>query len=196
MLFRSYGPMDGPGTTVETNPRLKLYRMSNEMKMNDNLSLDVEITEWNQNLDHIYNNVMTRPQAVPLAEQKENNVVVGQYKVVIHIDGFSSSLNLSNELMNGNCILKVKSQYGYQLWYSSQLESLNRITLENLDVANYIEVKSDLSDLEEILAWCWEHDNEIQRVAKNARKLALSLFTMSTIHRFIASLFYSLEKLY
>jgi hypothetical protein len=61
----------------------------------------------------------------------------------------------------GSVILKVAPrQVADRMWYFPLLEPYH----------DHVPVKADLSDLEEKIRWCREHDDECRQIGENARK--------------------------
>jgi hypothetical protein len=46
---------------------------------------------------------------------------------------------------------------------------------------HYVPIKSDFSDLKSKILWCQKNDNFCQKIAENARNLALSLLTYESL---------------
>lgn len=150
-VFR--GSSNGLGTTMETNPRLKLASMKNDL-------LDVGITKWNlrprKTKDSLYLQTIDVP-SLPFSLVPELTLEQqSQYKYVIHIEGHSAAFRLSLELAMGSVILIVESKY--KLWFSHLLKPYE----------HFIPVKSDLSDLQCQVEWCMQHDAECQQIAVNS----------------------------
>jgi hypothetical protein len=160
-VFR--GGSTGFGTTIQTNPRLKVAYLSslNEVDPSDNTPfLDAGITEWNLRPRKIEGEkylqtieVDTLPfSLVPRLSPEEQS----RYKYIIHIQGHVAAFRLSLELSMGSVILLVHSEYS--LWYTNLLKPF----------VHYIPVKSDLSDLIERIKWCKENDDKCKEIARNA----------------------------
>jgi hypothetical protein len=79
------------------------------------------------------------------------------YKYIIHVEGHVQAYRLSVELAMRSVILLVQSRY--RLWYESLLQPW----------VHYVPVAGDLSDLDERIQWCLEHDAECQQIATRAR---------------------------
>ena len=91
---------------------------------------------------------------------------LSKYRYHIDIDGHANSFaGLFRKLLSGGLVLKVASPSGYAQWYYHRLRPWE----------NFVPVRSDLSDLLEVAAYCREHDNIAQRIARNGHQLALSL---------------------
>jgi Glycosyl transferase family 90 len=92
------------------------------------------------------------------------------YRYGIVADGNSSvDSGLLHALLSGTCVLLVDSVGGFRSWYYDRLQP--GIT--------HIAVKSDLSDLEQQLAWAFEHPQECERMAAAGHALAASMSVRS-----------------
>ena len=77
-------------------------------------------------------------------------------KFAIDIDGNSNAwTNLFTRLLAGCCVIKIASPLGYRQWYYDTLSPWR----------HFVPVKADLSDLQEKIDWCREHDNECAEIA-------------------------------
>ena len=92
--------------------------------------------------------------------------VHGGNRFNIDIDGNSASWQgLFMKLLAGGVVLKVNSAHGFRQWYYDRLESW----------INFIPVRSDLSDLVEIVDCLRRNDELAQEIARNGRSLALAM---------------------
>lgn len=88
------------------------------------------------------------------------------YKVVLDIDGNANAwASLFCKLLTGSLVLKVESEFGFRQWYYDHL----------IAGEHFVPVRADLSDLEEQLVWCLEHDHEAERIGQNGQNLARSI---------------------
>lgn len=169
-VFR--GSSTGCGTTTQTNMRLKLATMRSP-------DLDVGITQYTENvkidpkigLSKVKKDIkLVKP--LTLAEQSH-------YKYMIHVDGNVAAYRLLKTMLTGSLILRVKSDY--YMWSDSFLKP----------GTHYMEVKEDLSDLEEVLEWCREHDSKCKEIADRgmteAKKLLDSDFIKKTFVSILTS---------
>jgi hypothetical protein len=164
-IFR--GGSSGCGYTSETNMRLKLLTIESP-------DLDVGIVGKGKTIDStsikidpIYglgmlNTSIKSADFVSLAEQSK-------YKYIIHIDGNVSAYRLLTTMVTGSLILRVKSDYIN--WYDSLIKP---------DV-DYIEIKSDLSDLLEKIDWCKKNDKKCEEIASHGREFAIKTLTKKVI---------------
>lgn len=178
-VFR--GASTGVGTTIQTNPRLKLVSLSKEGL------LDAGITEWNlrprKNKDSKYLQTIeihTLPFGLtpPLSPFEQ-----AKYKYVVNVDGHVSAYRLSLELELGFCVLLVQSKY--RLWYSHLLQPY----------IHYVPVKSDLSDLYSQIEWCQEHDKECKQISENAKEFAQRYLSKEGILDYLQQLLIDLKAI-
>ncbi len=86
-----------------------------------------------------------------------------KYRFQIDIDGNSNSWSLLLKLLMGACVLKVMS--AWRQWYYSDIQAWE----------HYVPIKNDLSDLEEQVAWCLDHDEQAREIATNGMRFANGL---------------------
>ena len=164
-VFR--GGSTGCGTTIETNPRLKVAYLSQKSDNKDIDGLpyiDAGITEWNLRPRKTKNNpylqtIDIKNIGIKLVDSMSPEQQ-STYKYLINIDGHVSAYRLSLELESGSCILMVDSKY--RLWYKNILKPY----------IHYVPVKSDLSDLIEKVKWCKNNDEKCKKIASNAKLFA------------------------
>lgn len=154
-VFR--GASTGAGTTIETNPRLKVASLT---KGHEDM-IDAGITDWNlrprkyQGSPYL-STIEIKDLPFGLV-QKLTPMEQSGYKYIIHIDGHVSAFRLSLEMALGSVILKVGSEY--KLWYSDMLKPY----------VHYVPVSKNLDDLFEKIKWCRENPLECLKIVKNAR---------------------------
>lgn len=96
-----------------------------------------------------------------------------QRRFAIDIDGNSNAFsNLFTRLLYGCCVIKVASPLGFRQWYYPRLKPWQ----------HYVPVADDLSDLEEIIAWCQGHPRDCQQIAAAGQDLALAMTMESERH--------------
>lgn len=83
-----------------------------------------------------------------------------RFRYQIDIDGNSNSWSLLPKLSMGSCVLKVQS--ACRQWYYDDLRPWE----------HYIPVQADLSDLEEQILWCREHDRDARQIAESGKQYA------------------------
>ncbi len=91
---------------------------------------------------------------------------LSNYRFHIDIDGHASSYaGLFLKLLSGGLVLKVQSPERCVQWYYDRL----------LPGVNFVPVRSDLSDLAEIVSHYRQHPRAAEEIARRGRELALSL---------------------
>ncbi len=185
-VFR--GGSTGCGTTIETNPRLKLSYISSQQKIVENEPpyLDAGITNWNLRPRKVQNNDFLQTIDVSIlpfglasrlspAEQSE-------YKYIVNVDGHVSAFRLSLELSMGSVILLVKSKW--KVWYSNLL----------VPYEHYVPIKEDLSDIIDQIKWCRNNDTECEKIAKNAKIFFDTFLQKKGILDYMQKLFVDLKN--
>lgn len=172
-VFR--GSTTGCGYTTETNMRLKISTMRSD-------DLDVGITQYTNNLrfdpkkglGKLDKSKFTLVNKIPMEEQSS-------YKYIVHVDGNVAAYRYLTSMLTGSLILKVKGPY--TLWIDHLLK----------DGTHYIEIKEDLSDLEEKVEWCKNHDAECKKIAQNSLKFAKKALTKEYIDASFAKVLWSVS---
>ncbi len=184
-VFR--GQNTGCGTTPETNPRLKLAKMSLDKVEKDGVRLiDAGITNWNtrprKEMGKEYlTTVEINKLNIPLVNRLSPTEQAG-YKYLINVDGHVSAYRLSYEMKSGSVILLVDSKY--QMWFRKKL----------VPYVHYVPVKEDLSDLYDQVMWCREHDEQCQEIVKNAREFYDTYLTKSGVLDYLQSTLDKMKK--
>jgi hypothetical protein len=107
------------------------------------------------------------------------------YRYLLHIDGFVSAWRLGLELLSFSLILKVDSPW-IEHYYS-----------ELIPWIHYIPVKSDLSDLIQIIEWCNNNVITCNQITTNAYNYAKANFTKSKLFDYLEGIeVYDLYKNY
>ena len=101
-----------------------------------------------------------------LLKEKVNWRRLSNYRFHIDIDGHASSYGgLFRKLLSGGLVLKVESPEGCRQWYYDQL----------VPGMNFVPVRSDLSDLVEIVSYYRAHPGLSASIARHGAALAQSL---------------------
>ena len=185
-VFR--GASTGCGTTINTNPRLKVAYLSSKGKtdVDGNIFMDAGITDWNLRPRKTMGSPYLQTidiKSLPFGlVQKMTPTEQSGYKYIIHIDGHSSAFRLSLEMAMKSVILKVDSKYS--LWFSHLLKPYE----------HFIPVKGDLSDIYEKITWCKANDSECKRIAENAHKFYKTVLSKEGILNYLQSLVCSLRE--
>mgnify|MGYP003865582359 CR=1 FL=1 len=164
------GTASGGGTTIETNQRLKLAQLSQSWKEHpikggNEPYLDAALTGWNLRDKKIAGSPMTflRPPQFEFTAGRQHYTPIyeqSKYKYLVYVDGHCAASRYGFLLRLGSVILKVESrQVADRLWYFPLLQP----------GVDHVPIKADLSDLEEKIGWCREHDNECRIIAENAK---------------------------
>lgn len=150
-VFR--GGSTGCGGTPETNQRLKLATMRSD-------DLDVGITQYTSHLKfNSPTDIETVKKVAPVVPKLTWNQQ-SEYKYILHVDGNVVAYRLLKSMLTKSVILRVKSDYIH--WADKYLKPDK----------HYIEVKSDLSDLQEKVDWCKKHDKKCKKIAERGYKFA------------------------
>jgi hypothetical protein len=93
-----------------------------------------------------------REHFTPIYEQSK-------YKYLVYVDGHCAACRYGFMMRLGSVILKVAPrQVADRMWYFPLLQPY----------VDHVPVKADLSDLEEKIRWCREHDDECRQIGENA----------------------------
>ena len=184
-VFR--GSSTGSGIEIETNPRLKLAKLSEETREEEGeLLLDAGITKWQLrprklNTHRYLQTIDINKIGIKLKEYlspKEQS----EYKYIINVDGHVTAFRLSYELSMGCCILMVESNY--TIWYKKLLKPYK----------HYIPIKRDLSDLLEKIRWCRRNDLECKKISKRGKKFYKKYLQKNGILDYMQKIFIEIKK--
>jgi hypothetical protein len=176
-VFR--GSATGYGTKPSNNQRLRLHQLANETKSK---LLDVKLISLNEKIkvnEDGYVEIIDKNKYPKMnAAYKEENSLSpkeqAMYKYIIHVQGHVAAFRLTRELSYGSLILKVESEW--KTWYSDSLIGWragdNSVEGRKLrQMAHYIIIDSDLSNLISTIEWCTENkrnDEICEQIAKRA----------------------------
>ena len=132
--------------------------------------LDAGITKLTKNLKFDEKHGLGQVDKVPLVP-KMNFGEQSKYKFILNIDGNVAAYRLLTWMQTGSVIFKVRGQY--TVWYEDKL--VHRKTV--------IEVKEDLSDLEEQYEWCLKNDSKCKKIAERAMKVSKKLLTLDSVNK-------------
>jgi len=175
-IFRA-GKATGCGLTPKTNMRLKLSLMRSpvldvgivDTKLK-NLKFDPE-----EGLGYLETSLKKVPE-VPLMGGQDG------FKYIIHVDGNVLAYRLLKSMLTGSLILRVASPFVH--WLDHKLQAGK----------HYVPVADDLSDLEEKLAWCQDHDSKCKKIAEAGRKFAEKALDLSVMKKFMEMEFKRVNK--
>lgn len=161
MVFR--GSSTGCGRKADTNMRLKVAGLEYPW-------LDAGITKLTKNLKFDEKHGLGQVDKVPLVP-KMSFGEQSKYKFILNIDGNVAAYRLLTWMQTGSVIFKVKGPY--TVWYEDKL----------VDKKTVIEVKEDLSDLEEQYDWCLKNDAKCRKISERAVKLSKKLLTLDSVNK-------------
>ena len=170
-VFRA-GKATGCGLTPKTNMRLKLALMRSPL-------LDVGIVDTKlstmkfdpeEGLGFLETSIKRVP-AIPLFGGQD------EYKYIIHVDGNVLAYRLLKSMLTGSLILRVASPFVH--WLDGSLKAGK----------HYISVADDLSDLEEKVAWCLEHDSKCKKIAEAGRLFAEKALKLPLLKKYMETEF-------
>jgi len=168
VVFR--GSSTGCGANEETNMRLKAAFLSNFPESKERFPwLDVGITKITKNVKFdpkyglaVGNEAYKKP---PMSFTEQST-----HKYILNIDGNVAAYRLLTWFQTGSLIFKVKGPY--TVWYEDKL--VHRKTI--------IEIKEDLSDLEEQYLWCIKNNAKCKKIAERGYKLSKKLLTLEKVN--------------
>jgi len=88
---------------------------------------------------------------------------MAQYRYILDIDGNANSWNFIAKLRLGCCILRVESEW--RQWFWPRLSPW----------VHYVPIANDLSDVETIVDWCFENEDECAEIARRGLDFGLSM---------------------
>ncbi len=172
-VFRG-GPT-GCGITQETNQRIHLATLRSA-------DLDVGLVHTKSESIKFDAKYGLGQIQVPVKSVGFLDLITEQskYKYILHVDGNVAAFRLLKSMLTGSLIVRVKSEY--TLWVDHILKP----------GTHYVEVKSDLSDLQEVLDWCKTHDEKAHTIAERGRAFALDALTRDYIMGSFAKIMWKL----
>lgn len=189
-VFR--GGTTGCGSTPETNMRLKLTNPAFLATLRNKDMLDVGLTtitkQYKMDPDVGLSKVdPATPIVAPITLEEQS-----QYKYIIHIDGNVHAYRLLKTMLTGSCILRVRSPY------RSWMDFPTNIMFQGFDIrdmggngdnnarnpllSHWIWVDSDLSNLDDVLDFCREHEDICIKVSQNARDVAETYLSIKSLY--------------
>eukprot|EP00536_Pseudo-nitzschia_multiseries_P012558 jgi/Psemu1/68368/estExt_Genemark1.C_4850032 len=166
------GTATGGGTTIHNNQRLMVAHLSHEWK-DDEIKggtepyLDAAIVGWNLRDKKEAEHPMTflRPSDFKFTAGRHHFTPIyeqSKYKYLVYVDGHCAACRYGFMMRLGSVILKVSPrQVADRMWYFPLLQPY----------VDHVPVKPDLSDLEEKIQWCRDHDDECREIAANCLQL-------------------------
>ena len=168
---------------LNNNQRIHLAKVSSEWATTSKQSLlDAGLTSWNMS-DKIDSGGFVH-YIIP-KEMEANGIHLKKkipmndqvcYKYLINIDGHTAPNRTSWILKSGCLMLLVESLYQDHTWTDNNLKAWK----------HYVPIKSDLSDLEDMILWCKTHDDECKQIVRQAKTFAKLYFNRETIAEYMA----------
>ena len=187
-VFFWRGAATGCGSDTMTNPRLKITKLSQQRAEERSKTkggagapvLDAGIINFTRR-DKKFKNAeyveyMEKSADITILDKVERFDQT-KYKFTLNIEGNSAAYRFGSLFRLGFCILNVVSKY--TLWFEPFLQ----------DRVHCVFVKSDLSDLEEIMEWCVANDAKCKEIAENARKFYDKYFQKEFVFDYLADVF-------
>ena len=184
-VFFWRGMATGCGSDATTNPRLKITKLSQNLaqerkETKGGAVLDAGIINFTRRDKKFKNSeyveYMEKSADIEILE-KVDRFDQTKYKFNINIEGNSAAYRFGSLFRLGFCVLNVVSKY--TLWFEPFLQ----------DRVHCIFVKSDLSDLEEIMEWCVANDAKCKEIAENGRKFYDKYFQKEFVFDYLADVF-------
>ena len=184
-VFFWRGAATGCGSDTTTNPRLKITKMTSDRKETKGGAsgaavLDAGIINFTRRDKKFKNSeyveYMEKSADIKLLEKVERFEQT-RYKFNLNIEGNSAAYRFGSLFRLGFCILNVVSKY--TLWFEPFLQ----------DRVHCVFVKSDLSDLEEIMEWCLANDAKCKEISENGRKFYDRYFNKEFVFDYLADVF-------
>lgn len=185
-IFR--GSTTGCGTTIDTNPRLRVADISHKAETDENgiPYLDAGITKWNirtRKLQYETYLQTIEKDSFPFGlVQFKSPSEQSHYKYIIHIQGHVSAFRLSLELSMGSVILMVDSPY--KIWFSHMLKPYE----------HYVPVNQSMDNLIDQIKWCRENDEQCKQIALNALEFYNTYLGKKGILDYMQKLFVHLKN--
>jgi hypothetical protein len=185
------GSATGGGTTVETNQRLNVAQLSYDLGENNGY-IDAKLTSWNIRDKKLLDKPITyiKPNEFKFTASKDNFVEFTQqskYKYLLYIEGHCAA-NRYSFLMRMDCvILKVDSTViADNLWFFPLLKPYE----------DHIPIKSDLSNLIEVIEWCKNNDDKCKIIAEKAKQLYDKYISKESLFDYIELICNKINKNY
>lgn len=112
------------------------------------------VKEWRRKKNRVVVGGVRLNHALVDCFQEVDFKLANDFKIVVFT---ASSQHLSSYLSSGSCVIIVTSEF--KCWFSHML----------IPFVHYIPMTLDAVDVETTLTWCFEHVNEVEKIASNAR---------------------------
>jgi hypothetical protein len=179
------GNSTGPGTTPETNQRLRLAALSQAWRTQPAFAdgnavdgvrfLDAGIVNYNMRDRKMQGAPMTfiKPDALRV-DKVERVPMYAQmrYKYHLYVEGHCAAMRYASMLPLGAVILKVASvSKADSMWFFPLLRPYDHRADAPDPLGDHVPVAADLSDLADVLTWCKTHDDACRAIVANASAL-------------------------
>jgi hypothetical protein len=200
-VFR--GSATGAGVTPDTNLRLALVAKARERKIP---GLDAGIVKWALR-DKLSGGLIQFIQPAALPFSLSPYMSFGDQcrtKVQIYMDGHAAANRLGSMFLSGSLILRVLPSHpivlpdGHDSWMTQWLVPYpwhrkgDDAPGSSEKEGNHVECY--LGELEEALAWVWEHDEIAEEIASRARRVGRRVLSTSFISSYLGRLLNGLHK--
>jgi hypothetical protein len=179
-VFR--GGTTGCGATAVSNQRMQLCsnKFLDTLEFEGMLDVGITTVTKQYKMDEKQGLMRVDPSdlriAEPLTIAQQSN-----YKYIIHVDGNVHAYRLLKTMLTASCILRVRSPY-----YGWAEASLRSFEIEDPETdprtCHYIIIESDLSNIDDVLNWCLDHEEICAQIGANAREEAQRLLNIETIY--------------
>jgi len=170
------GMSTGCGNTPDTNPRIKLSLLTQELKKKNIHYLDAGVVRFTRRDKKIYKHPFVEFQKAFDYNFKFDFVdkfEQAKYKFTINVEGNSSAYRYGSLFYFGFCIFNVESKY--HVWFEQWLTPF----------VHYIPVKHDLSDLVEKIEWALANDDKCKQISENAKEFYNKYFNREFIYDYM-----------
>ena len=193
------GQATGCGSTSETNPRLHVQELSEQLRGKPGPILDAQIQRYTHRIKAYRKDDATHVQFV--APRKGAAFVPTEaqmrHKFALNIEGNSAAYRYGSLFGMGFCVINVRSKY--KLWFEPYLTTGSVLPKDgaptNSSAYEAITVRHDLSDLVETMQWCIDNDAACKRIAANGRAFFQRMFTRANVYDYLSDALNGVSKL-
>lgn len=150
--------------TIDSDGHIIKTRQSNRITLLENHRLknyaDIALTEIPQKTDF-----KIKSKYAHMIEPRTDIQYLRNYKYIISIEGNDKDSGLNWKLMSNSVVLMAKPIYNSWLMEEKLMPNFH-----------YVELKDDLSDLEEKINWCNENPTECKDIINNAHEYMKQFF--------------------
>ena len=159
----------GPGEPDDLSwlPRLQFCRLTQSQELRE--LCDVGVSAIAQIPEP---HLVDRIARSGLTKERTSREYSMQYRGAFDIDGNANAWSgLFCSLLGASCVLKIGSPKGFRQWYYDTLQPW----------VHFIPVRSDLSDIRDMVQWFAAHDSEARDIAARGRELAVAIDMKSAV---------------